>query len=56
VSQGGEVLLSRDQGRSFSAVAGTALPLAAVAQARDGALVLAGLRGVRRITVPAMAQ
>ncbi len=56
VSQGGEVLLSRDQGRSFSALAGTTLPLAAVAQARDGALVLAGLRGMRRMAVPATAQ
>ncbi|MCP2006737.1 YCF48-related protein [Duganella violaceipulchra] len=57
VSQGGDVLLSRDQGRSFAAQSGAALPpalpLAAVAQARDGALVVAGLRGLRRVAVPA---
>jgi photosystem II stability/assembly factor-like uncharacterized protein len=53
VSQGGDVLLSRDQGRSFAAQSGAALPpalpLAAVAQASDGALVVAGLRGLRRV-------
>ena len=49
VSQGGDVLVSRDDGRTFAAQAGTALPLAAVTQAGDGALVVAGLRGVRRI-------
>ncbi|WP_332851702.1 YCF48-related protein [Duganella sp. S19_KUP01_CR8] len=57
VSQGGDVLLSRDQGRSFAPQAGAALPpalpLAAVAQARDGALVVAGLRGLRRVAAPA---
>ncbi len=52
VSQGGDVLVSRDEGRTFAAQAGTALPLAAVAQAEDGALVVAGLRGVRRIPKP----
>ncbi|KQX02127.1 glycosyl hydrolase [Massilia sp. Root418] len=56
VSQAGDVLLSRDQGRSFAIQAGpampAALPLAAVAQARDGALVLAGLRGLRRVPPP----
>ena len=49
VSQGGDVLVSRDDGRTFVPQPGTALPLAAVAQASDGALVVAGLRGVRRI-------
>jgi photosystem II stability/assembly factor-like uncharacterized protein len=49
VSQGGDVLVSRDDGRTFVPQPGTALPLAAVAQAGDGALVVAGLRGVRRI-------
>lgn len=57
VSQGGDVLLSGDQGRTFAAQAGgalpPALPLAAVAQARDGALVVAGLRGLRRAATPA---
>ncbi|RFP19259.1 MULTISPECIES: YCF48-related protein [unclassified Duganella] len=56
VSQGGDVLLSRDQGRSFAAQTGAALPpalpLAAVAQAGDGALVVAGLRGLRRVAAP----
>ncbi|MYM81872.1 glycosyl hydrolase [Duganella sp. FT50W] len=49
VSQAGEVLLSRDQGRSFALQSVPALPLAAVTQAADGALVVAGLRGLRRI-------
>ncbi|CAN7352762.1 YCF48-related protein [Pseudoduganella sp. LjRoot289] len=53
VSQGGDVLLSRDQGRSFSAQTGAALPLAAVAQASDGALVVAGLRGLRKLAAAA---
>ena len=57
VSQGGDVLLSRDQGRTFAIQGGPALPpalpLAAVAQARDGALVVAGLRGLRRVALPA---
>lgn len=49
VSQGGDVLTSRDDGLTFAAQAGTALPLAAVAQAGDGSLVVAGLRGLRRL-------
>lgn len=57
VSQGGDLLLSRDHGRSFAAHSGgtlpPALPLAAVAQASDGALVVAGLRGLRRVSVAA---
>jgi photosystem II stability/assembly factor-like uncharacterized protein len=59
VSQAGDVLLSRDQGSTFAIQAGPALPpalpLAAVAQARDGALVLAGLRGLRRVPPPGAA-
>ena len=51
VSQNGDVLLSRDQGRSFAAQPSTALPLAGIAQASDGALVLAGLRGLQRTTL-----
>ena len=55
VSQGGDVLLSRDQGRSFAVqppgALPPALPLAAVAQAGDGALVVAGLRGLHRATL-----
>jgi len=53
VSQGGDVLLSHDHGRSFavygSAALPPALPLAAVTQASDGALLVAGLRGMRRV-------
>ncbi|HEX7983514.1 MAG TPA: YCF48-related protein [Duganella sp.] len=49
VSQGGDVLVSRDDGRTFATQAATALPLAAVTQAGDGALVVAGLRGLRRV-------
>lgn len=49
VSQGGDVLVSRDDGRTFVPQPGTALPLAAVTQATDGALVVAGLRGLRRV-------
>lgn len=49
VSQGGDVLVSRDDGGTFAAQAGTALPLAAVTQASDGTLVVAGLRGLRRL-------
>jgi photosystem II stability/assembly factor-like uncharacterized protein len=60
VSQGGDVLLSHDQGRSFAPQSGSglppALPLAAVAQASDGSLVVAGLRGLRRAAAPASAQ
>jgi photosystem II stability/assembly factor-like uncharacterized protein len=50
LSQGGDVLLSRDQGRSFvRQPESQPLPAAALAQAADGALVVAGLRGVRRL-------
>ncbi|NRR33117.1 glycosyl hydrolase [Oxalobacteraceae bacterium] len=50
LSQGGDVLISRDQGRSFARSASSQpLPAAALAQAADGALVVAGLRGVRRL-------
>ncbi|MFZ6776267.1 WD40/YVTN/BNR-like repeat-containing protein [Undibacterium sp. Ji83W] len=55
VSQGGDILLSHDQGRSFVAQTGgglpPALPLTAIAQASDGALVVAGLRGLRRVVI-----
>jgi photosystem II stability/assembly factor-like uncharacterized protein len=50
LSQGGDVLLSRDQGRSFARQSvSQPLPAAALAQAADGALVVAGLRGVKRL-------
>jgi photosystem II stability/assembly factor-like uncharacterized protein len=55
VSQGGDVLRSRDRGRSFAVAAGAALPpalpMAAVTEAADGALVVAGLRGLRRFSL-----
>lgn len=52
VSQGGDVLLSRDQGRTFTPQKGVPLPLAAVAQAKDGGLLVAGLRGVKKLALP----
>ena len=52
LSQGGDLLLSSDQGRSFSRQPAVPLPAAALAQAADGALVVAGLRGVRRLAPP----
>jgi len=49
VSQSGDLLVSRDHGRSFAAQKNDPLPLAAVAQARDNGLVVAGLRGIKRL-------
>jgi len=50
LSQGGDILLSRDAGRTFARAPGSQpLPAAALAQAADGALVVAGLRGVQRL-------
>jgi len=51
VSQGGDLLVSRDHGRSFAPRASEPLPLAAVAPAPDDGLVVAGLRGVRRVAL-----
>jgi photosystem II stability/assembly factor-like uncharacterized protein len=54
VSQAGDVLLSNDQGHSFAPLPNKiGLPLAGVAQAPDG-LVLATLRGVLLISLPAL--
>ena len=50
VSQGGDLLVSRDRGHSFAPKKSEPLPLAAVAQARDNGLIVAGLRGVKRLT------
>jgi len=50
VSQGGDLLVSRDRGHSFAPQQSEPLPLAAVAQARDNGLIVAGLRGVKRLT------
>lgn len=50
VSQAGDVLISRDKGRSFALQKGSEpLPLAAVAQAKDASLIVAGLRGMKRL-------
>ncbi|MRV75017.1 glycosyl hydrolase, partial [Duganella sp. FT92W] len=50
LSQGGDILLSRDAGRTFArAPVSQPLPAAALAQAADGALIVAGLRGVQRL-------
>lgn len=51
-SQGGQLLVSRDAGRSFSAYAQAPQPVADLVQAADGAVIVAGPRGVTRI-VPA---
>lgn len=53
-SQSGELMLSRDDGRSFQpAGLGNALPVTGLVQAAGGALVLTTLRGVRRLELPA---
>jgi photosystem II stability/assembly factor-like uncharacterized protein len=48
-SQGGQLLVSRDRGRSFGAYAQTPQPVADLAQAADGSIVVAGPRGVLRV-------
>jgi photosystem II stability/assembly factor-like uncharacterized protein len=54
LAQTGELLRSRDDGRSFTKTppAGGPLPAAGLAATDDGALVVAGLRGVRRQPAP----
>jgi photosystem II stability/assembly factor-like uncharacterized protein len=57
LSQAGDVLISRDKGRSFEKQAGTdPMPAAAFAQAGDTALIVAGLRGVKRLTAQSAVQ
>ncbi len=46
----GNLLVSRDAGAGFTAVPGT-LPVTAIAQAPDGALVLGSPAGLRRVTL-----
>jgi photosystem II stability/assembly factor-like uncharacterized protein len=54
VSQAGEVLISQNQGQDFQLLPGQeSLPIAAIAQASDGSLIVAGLRGIKRIALPA---
>jgi photosystem II stability/assembly factor-like uncharacterized protein len=50
-TQGGQLLVSRDRGRSFGGYAQTPQPVADLAQAADGGIVVAGPRGVLRIGV-----
>jgi len=53
LSQTGDLLLSRDDGRSVTRIAPTGGPVpASGAAAADGQLVLASLRGLRRQTAP----
>jgi photosystem II stability/assembly factor-like uncharacterized protein len=57
LSQGGDVLLSRDKGRNFRKQGNTEpMAASAIAQSRDGALVVGGLRGVKRMAASAVAQ
>jgi photosystem II stability/assembly factor-like uncharacterized protein len=51
VSQSGDVLVSRDKGKTFAPQPGEPLPLAAVALTKDNGLVVAGLRGVKRLAL-----
>jgi photosystem II stability/assembly factor-like uncharacterized protein len=51
VSQNGDVLISRDKGKTFAPQPGEPLPLAAVTPAKDNGLVVAGLRGVKRLAL-----
>ena len=48
-TQGGQLLVSRDRGRSFGGFAQTPQPVADLAQAADGGIVVAGPRGVLRV-------
>jgi photosystem II stability/assembly factor-like uncharacterized protein len=48
-TQGGQLLVSRDRGKSFGVFAQTPQPVADLAQAADGGIVVAGPRGVLRV-------
>ena len=53
LSQTGDLLTSRDDGRSFKRQAATEpVPATGAAAARDGSLVIASLRGLRRQSLP----
>jgi photosystem II stability/assembly factor-like uncharacterized protein len=55
VDEAGRVLCSLDAGRSLKPVeTGDGTPLTGIAEARDGALVVTSLRGVRRMERPAV--
>ena len=50
IDESGRVLRSRDAGASFAVLpAGAATGLTALAESRDGALILSGARGVTRV-------
>jgi photosystem II stability/assembly factor-like uncharacterized protein len=52
VSQAGDVLVSQNHGQDFQLLPGQeSLPIAAIAQASDGSLIVAGLRGIKRIAL-----
>lgn len=54
VSQAGDVLISQNHGQDFQLQPGQEpLPIATIAQASDGSLIVAGLRGIKRISPPA---
>ncbi|MCY1229774.1 Ycf48-like protein [compost metagenome] len=49
-TQAGELLRTKDEGRSFSVLdAGTTAPILGMTQAADGTIVLVGLRGATRV-------
>jgi photosystem II stability/assembly factor-like uncharacterized protein len=48
-TQGGQLLVSHDRGRSFGGFAQTPQPVADLTQAADGGIVVAGPRGVLRV-------
>ncbi len=54
-TQAGELLRAADDGRSFVRLdAGAGAPILGMAQAEDGAVVLAGLRGMTRVAASAL--
>ena len=50
-SQAGELLVSRDFGKSFRVVHNAALPVSSVLQVSDARIVLATLRGIRNVVL-----
>jgi photosystem II stability/assembly factor-like uncharacterized protein len=53
VSQAGDLLISQNHGQDFQLQPGQeTLPIATIAQASDGNLIVAGLRGIKRIAPP----
>ena len=57
LTQGGELLLSRDKGRTFERQPGAeGFPSAAMTQIDDTTLLIAGLRGMKRIALASPAK